>query len=415
MRQRFTRRRTPAIYSLLVELWNDQKPVDVITVTQILRDRKQLENVGGAAYLTSLITSTPTAANAGYYLDILEEKRTLRGIITASEAAVAAAYSDGGGAGELLDSAISNLEAVKATGQRDVASQVPIKQLVVQELEAIEQLYERRGALSGIATGFRDLDAITGGLQNTDLIVLAGRPSHGKTALAMDIARHAALKSGLSVGVFSLEMSGGQLVRRALCSLAGVNLRKLRDGFLSERDFPNLVSAAAKLADSHIHIDSAAGLTIQALRARARRMHREHGIRLLMIDQATQMRSSTKRASESRQQEVAEVTSGVKALAKELNIPIILVAHMNRQIEARPRARPRLSDLRESGSLEQDADLVMFIYRPELLCEDEEAKAELTGQAELIVAKQRNGELGDVKLTFLKEYTRFEERAETRN
>ena len=396
------------IFALLVELWDKQQPADIITLTQALRERKQLEAVGGPPYITSLIDFTPTAANAGYYLDIVREKHTLRRIIATCTDCAARAYDDAGEVNVLLDEVERNVLAIN----EDRVKEVPkMKDQVMQAIETIEQLYDRKGAITGLPTGFSEIDRMTSGLHGAEMIVIAARPSMGKTAFAMNIAEHVAINAKHPVAIFSLEMSSQQLVQRLLCSRAKVNLQKIRDGFLSERDFPNLTNAASKLADSEIYIDDTSGLSILELRAKSRRLKQKHNIELIVIDYLQLLRSPSKRGQENRQIEIAEISSGIKALAKELNIPIIVLAQLNRNPEARAGGKPRLSDLRESGSIEQDADLVGLLVRSEYYAEDEEAKEETRGEAELIIAKQRNGPVGEVKLTFLKEYTRFEDRA----
>ncbi len=284
----------------------------------------------------------------------------------------------------------------------------------MQAIETIEQLYERRGAITGLPTGFSDLDKMTSGLHGAEMIVIAARPSMGKTALAMNIAEHVAVVGKHPVAVFSLEMNSQQLVQRLLGSMARVNLKKIRDGFLSERDFPNLTTAASKLADSEMFIDVTSGLSILDLRAKARRLKQKHDIKLIVIDYLQLLRSPSRRAQENRQIEIAEISAGIKSLAKELNIPIIVLAQLNRNPESRSgdsKGRPRLSDLRESGSIEQDADLVGLLFRDKYYADTEEEKDEAQGRATLIIAKQRNGPTDDVKLTFLEEFTRFEDRA----
>ena len=283
------------------------------------------------------------------------------------------------------------------------------------QIEAIEALYERRGTVSGLSTGLSGLDRKTGGLLPGRMYVIAARPSMGKTALAMNIAEHVALELRLPVGIFSLEMGTGELVQRLLCSRARVNLGKVRDGFLSDRDFPNLTAAAGKLAEARFHFDDASGLSINALRAKARRWKQRHDIRLLVIDYLQLMCSTTRRGKENRQLEISEISGGIKALAKELKIPVIVLAQLNRNPEGRKGGKPMLSDLRESGSIEADADMVGLLIRSEYYAQDEEEKEACRGEAVLDIAKQRSGPTGEVKLTFLKEYTRFEDRAEERN
>ncbi len=281
-------------------------------------------------------------------------------------------------------------------------------------IESIESIYQRRGQVSGLETGFKELDKMTNGLHPAEMIVIAARPSMGKTALAMNIAEHVALQLDKPVAIFSLEMSTQQLIQRLLCSRARVNLQRVRDGFLNDGDFRNLTTAASKLSAGKIFIDDSAGLSIVELRAKGRRLKSQHNIELIVIDYLQLLRSTSRRASENRQIEIAEISSGIKALSKELAIPIIVLAQLNRNPENRTgesKGRPRLSDLRESGSIEQDADLVGLLVREEYYAEDDESKKESEGKATLIIAKQRNGPVGDVALSFLKEYTRFEDRA----
>ena len=398
------------IYEVLVEAWNAQRPADVITLTQTLRDRNLLDAVGGPSFITHLFTFTPTAANASYYLEIVREKFVLRQIISSCTECAARAYDEQGEVNTLLDEVEQKVLAINEDRFKNA---VPLmKDQVMEAIETIEKLYERRGAITGLASGFANLDRMTNGLHASEMVVIAARPSMGKTAFAMNIAEHVAVNLKHAVAIFSLEMSSQQLVQRLLCSRARVNLGKVRDGFLSERDFPNLTTAASKLAESQIYIDDTAGLSILELRAKARRFKQMHDIQLIVIDYLQLLRSTSRRAQDNRQLEIAEISSGVKALAKELKIPIIVLAQLNRNPEARAGGKPRLSDLRESGSIEQDADLVGLLVRSEYYAEDEEQREETKGEAELIIAKQRNGPVGEVKLTFLKEFTRFEDRAD---
>ncbi|MBA2269846.1 MAG: replicative DNA helicase [Chthoniobacterales bacterium] len=397
------------IYTVLVELWNAGAGIDLIIFTQTLRDRNLLETVGGGAFITSLYTFVPTAANITYYLEIVREKFVLRQIIAACTESVRRSYEEQDEVNNLLDEVEQKIFAV---GEDRFKGQMPgMKEQVMGALESIEQLWERRGGITGISTGFTELDRMTNGLHEAEMIVIAARPSMGKTALAMNIAEHVAISSKLPVAVFSLEMSSQQLVQRLLCSRARVNLQKVREGFLAERDFPSLTAAASKLAEAQIYIDDTPGLSILELRAKARRLKAQKDIQLIVVDYLQLLKSTTRRAQDNRQLEISEISSGIKGLAKELKLPIIVLAQLNRQPEARSGGKPRLSDLRESGSIEQDADLVGLLVRPEVYEEDEEARAEKAGEAELIIAKQRNGPVGEVPLTFLKEFTRFEDRA----
>jgi replicative DNA helicase len=397
------------IYTVLVELWNAGQAIDLITFTQVLRDRNLLETVGGAAFVTSLFTFVPTAANVQYYLDIVRDKYILRSIIAAATESVRRAYEEQDEVGNLLDEVEQKIFAVGE--DRFKGQMLSMKDQVMEAIESIEKLYERKGGITGISTGFVEFDRMTSGMHPSEMIVIAARPSMGKTALAMNIAEHVAINENLSVGVFSLEMSSQQLVQRLLCSRARVNLQKVRDGFLGERDFPSLTAAASKLAEARIFIDDSASLTILELRAKARRLKAQQDVQLIIVDYLQLLRSTSRRAQDNRQLEISEISAGLKGLAKELKIPLIVVAQLNRQPEARSGGKPRLSDLRESGSIEQDADLVGLLVRPEIYEEDEEARAEKAGEAELIIAKQRNGPVGEIPLTFLKEFTRFEDRA----
>ena len=401
------------IYNVLVDLWNAGQAIDLITFTQVLRDRSLLESVGGAAFVTSLFTFVPTAANVGYYIDIVRDKYILREIIATATESVRRAYEEQDEVNDLLDEVEQRIFAVGE--DRFKGEMLSMKEQVMSTLESIEKLFENKGAITGVSTGFRDLDKLTSGLHSSEMIVIAARPSMGKTALAMNIAEHAAIEVKLPVAIFSLEMSAQQLVQRMLCSRARVNLAKTRDGFLAEADFPKLTHAASKLAEAKIFIDDTAGLTILELRAKARRLKAQHDVRLIIVDYLQLLRSTSRRAQDNRQLEISEISAGLKGLAKELKIPIIVVAQLNRNPEIRTgsgKGVPRLADLRESGSIEQDADLVGLLVREEYYADSDEERTELEGKAELIIAKQRNGPIGQVKLTFLKSFTRFEDRAE---
>jgi replicative DNA helicase len=399
---------------VLLELWDANKPIDFITLTQLMRDRSLLDQVGGAAFLTGLFTFLPTAANAAYYIEILEEKYTLREIIRVCTEYAARSYDEQDDVPNLLNDVEQKVFAIAQDRFKDrVAS---MKQMVVAAIGSIQELYDRRGSISGLPTGFADFDKMTDGLHGAEMVVIAARPSMGKTAFAMNIAEHIAVDLKRAVAVFSLEMNAQQLVQRLLCSRARVNMGRIRDGFLSERDFPALQAAASKLAEAKIFIDDTSGLSILELRAKARRMKSQHDIAAIFIDYLQLLRSTSRRAQDNRQLEIAEISSGLKAIAKELNIPVVVLAQLNRNPEQRSgesKGRPRLSDLRESGSIEQDADLVGLLVREEYYAESDDEKKESEGKATLIIAKQRNGPVGDVPLTFLKEFTRFETRAQS--
>ncbi len=403
------------IYEVMVQQWKDSKPVDFITLTQILDDHDQLEACGGPATISELFTFVPTATNATFYLEIVREKFLLRSMIAACTEAASRCYEEQGEVKVLLDDVE---KAVMAIGEDRFKGNLPdMRTMILSAIDEIETLYKNKGGLTGLSTGFKQLDQMTGGMRGAEMFVIAARPSMGKTAFSMNIAEHVAVTSQKSVAVFSLEMSSSQLVQRLLCSCARVNLARIRDGFLSRADSEKIGQAAKLLIESRIFIDDTPGITVLELRAKARRLQAQHGIELIVIDYLQLLRSSSKRAQENRQIEIAEISSGIKALAKELNIPVIVLAQLNRNPESRTGAskgRPRISDLRESGSIEQDADIVGLLVRSEVYEDDDEAKQEKAGEAELIIAKQRNGPTGDIPLTFLKEYTRFEDRAEIR-
>src|ERR1041385_431217 len=363
------------IFTVLVDLWNAGQAIDLITFTQVLRDRNLLETVGGPALVTSLFTFVPTAANVGYYLEIVRDKYILRSIIAASTESVRRAYEEQDEVGALLDEVEQKIFAVGE--DRFKGQMLSMKDQVMEAIESIEKLYERKGGITGISTGFVEFDRMTSGLHPAEMIVIAGRPSMGKTALAMNIAEHAAIQEKLPVGVFSLEMSSQQLVQRLLCSRARVNLQKVRDGFLAERDFPSLTAAASKLAEAKIFIDDSASLTILELRAKARRLKAQQDVKLIIVDYLQLLRSTSRRAQDNRQLEISEISAGLKGLAKELKIPIIVAAQLNRNPEIRTgsgKGVPRLADLRESGSIEQDADVVGLLMREEYYADTDEER-----------------------------------------
>jgi len=400
--------RHQTIYETLSAMFNSREAIDLITVQQHLKDRQLLDQVGGIAYLSQLQDAVPSSANLSYYLEIVREKYLLRKLITTCSGVVGKVFDYEGNVEELLDEV--EKEVLRVNESREQTGIKPIRDLVNHAISTIEHFWERKGELSGLATGFPDLDKMTDGLHGGEMIVIAARPSMGKTSLAMNIAEHATVELKLPVGVFSLEMSAESLMLRMMCSLARVNMRHIRDGFMSEADFPKLHHAAGRLSGSKLFIDDSAGLSILQLRARARRMAQQHGIKLFVIDYLQLLNSTARRAQDNRQQEIADISSGIKALAKELNVPIIVLAQLNREIEKDKNRKPRMSDLRESGSIEQDADLVGLLYKPNAGDDEDGAVAEEGDglPVSLVIAKQRNGPTGDVHLTFLKPYTRFE-------
>jgi replicative DNA helicase len=397
------------IYETLVEMADKKAAIDLITVQQALKDKQQLEAVGGLAYLSSLPDAVPSAANLDYYLEIVREKYILRRMITACTEVVGRVFEHEGEVDQLLDEVERDI--LRISEERAEQKSMNMKDLVHSAINTIEQFHQRQGMLTGIGTGFVDLDKLTSGFHEGEMIVIAARPSMGKTSLAMNVAEHVSVDLRLPVGVFSLEMTAESLVLRMLCSRSRVNLRNIRDGFLAERDFPKLTGAAGKLAAAPLFIDDTPALSILQLRAKARRMHQQHGIKLFVIDYL-QLLHSTARRAENRQQEIADISNGVKALAKELKVPVIVLSQLNRELEKEKNRKPRMSDLRESGAIEQDADLVCMLYKPNAGDEDEGAAQEQDGvPVTLVIAKQRNGPTGDISLTFLKSITRFESAA----
>jgi replicative DNA helicase len=403
--------RHQTIYAALATMFNAREPVDIITLQQRLKDNQLLEQVGGIAYLAQLQDAVPSAANLSYYLDYVQDKFLLRRMIATCTDVVGRVYDYEGEVDALLDEV--EKEILRINESRAQTSMVGVKDLVNRAVTSIENYFSRKGVLNGLGTGFPDLDRMTDGLHGGEMIVIAARPSMGKTSLAMNMAESIVLEQGLPVGVFSLEMSAESLVMRMLCSIARVNLRSIREGFMSEADFPKLTSAAGRLARAPLFIDDSAGLSILQLRARARRMHQQHGVKLFVIDYLQLLHSTARRSQENRQQEIADISSGIKALAKELKVPIIVLAQLNREIEKDKSRKPRLSDLRESGAIEQDADVVGLLYKPTSGEDEDGVPAEEADglPVNLLIAKQRNGPTGDVNLTFLKSYTRFESAA----
>ncbi|HXT13872.1 MAG TPA: replicative DNA helicase [Candidatus Angelobacter sp.] len=407
--------RHQTIFSALMELYEKREPIDLITLQQHLKDKQLLEQVGGIAYLSTLPDVVPSAANLSYYLEIVKEKFLLRKMIHTCTDVVGRVYDYEGEVDALMDEVERDI--LRISEARVQAHSSNIKELVKRAINQIEDFHQRQGMLTGVGTGFTDLDKMTSGLHPGEMIVIAARPSMGKTSLAMNIAEHVALEQKLPVGVFSLEMTADSLVLRMLCSRSRVNLRNVRDGFLAERDFPRLTGAAGKLANAPLFIDDSSGLSILQLRAKARRMAQQYGIKLFVIDYL-QLLHSTARRAENRQQEIADISNGVKSLAKELNVPVIVLSQLNRELEKDKDRKPRMSDLRESGSIEQDADLVGLLYKPKSSSgDDDDGGGAGTGEEQdavpvnLLIAKQRNGPTGDVHLTFLKSYTRFENAA----
>ena len=401
--------RHATLYTACVEMYDQQKGIDNITVLQWLKDRGQLDGVGGLAYIASLPEAVPTAAGLDYYLDIVLEKYTLRKLIQTCTSIVGRVFENENDVPALVDEAERDILKI-AEGQATDAAR-DARSLVLGAQNTIETLWKNKGALSGIGTGFVDFDQYTTGLHEGEMIVIGARPSVGKTSLAMNIAEHVSVVGGLPVGVFSLEMTAEQLMLRMLCSSARVGIRAVNDGFLGDRDFPRLTSASGRIAGAKLWIDDTSALSILQLRARARRMFQQHGIRLFVIDYLQLLHSTSSRA-ENRQQEIADISGGIKALAKELRVPIIVLSQLNREMEKRG-GRPKLSDLRESGAIEQDADVVGLLYRTKNGAKEEDDSVECDAvPVSLLIEKQRNGPSQVVvDLTFIKTYTRFESAA----
>lgn len=389
------------IFNALIDLFERNEPADLITMTNELRKKGELDAVGGASYVTSLIDSVPTAANIEYYARIVKEKAILRRLIETSTEIITQSYADRGDVESFLDEAE---KAIFEISERRVKpSFFPIKEIVKESFKTIETLFKNKDLVTGVPSGFKELDRLTSGFQPSDLIIVAGRPSMGKTALCLNIAQYAAIEAKIPVAIFSLEMSKEQLVIRMLCSEAQVEGTRLRTGYLSESDWPKLTMAAGTLSDAPIFIDDTAALSILELRAKARRLKSDHGLGMIIVDYLQLMKGRTR--VESRQQEISEISRSLKALSKELNVPVIAVSQLSRKTEERTGNRPQLSDLRESGAIEQDADVILFLFREEIYNRSEENK----GKAEVIIGKQRNGPIGKVDLAFLDKFTTFKD------
>lgn len=403
------------VYRTILLMYDGQRPVDLVSLTQFLEDRHQIEEAGGHATLSDLFTFIPSPANALYYLDILREKHLLRKIIATCGEYAARAYDEQSEVTVLLDEVEAKILKI---GDDRFSDRAPtIRELTLKTLDAVDALMQNRGQIGGLSTGFARLDELTDGLHPGEMFVIAARPSMGKTALAMNIAEHLAVEAGKAVAIYSLEMSAQQLMQRLLCSMARVNLKNLRTRFATSSQTKSLASAAKRLSECRMFIDDTPSLGILELRAHARRLHKREALDLIVIDYLQLLRSPSKRGLDNRQVEVSEISSGIKAIAKELGVPVIVLAQLNRNPEARAgdtKGLPRLSDLRESGSIEQDADVVALLWRKQYYANDEEAKQESEGVSQLIIAKQRNGPVGDVPLTFLNEFTRFEDMAPER-
>jgi replicative DNA helicase len=401
----FYRTAHQTIFAAICDLFNHSEPIDLVTLANSLKENGRLESVGGAAYLARLVDAVPMAVNAQHYARIVHDKAVLRRLIEKANAITKRCFDERGGTDEIIDFAEAAIFEVTEKKARQAF--YPLSKLIDANIEFLEEKQKNKSLVTGVATGFSHLDNLTSGLQNSDLIILAGRPSMGKTALALNIARNAAVDSGVPVAIFSLEMSKEQLSLRLLCSEARIDSSRLRSGFFSMEDWERVTDAASVLSEAPIFIDDSPSLSAMEVRAKARRLKMDKNIGLVIIDylQLMQGRASAER----RELEISEISRALKALAKEINLPVIALSQLNRMLEQRNDKRPRLSDLRESGALEQDADVVAFIYRDEVYNKEESNPNK--GTAEVILAKQRNGPTGDVLLTFLSVYTRFENMA----
>ncbi len=395
------------IYQAILAMFDRSEPVDIITLAEELRRRGHLEVVGGEPYLVELTMKVTSAANVEFHAKIVLEKSLMRNLIVASSSIAMRAYQPTEDAFDLLDEAEQSIFQISE--KRLKKSFVSMHKAVHDTIEMLEGIHGKHSGVTGVPTGFRDLDALTGGWQNSDLVIIAGRPSSGKTAFALSLARNAAMHTGkpTGVGIFSLEMSTQQLVMRLLCAEAKVDAHAVRTGRLPEDDWKRLSIAAGRLTNASIFIDDTAGLGILELRAKARRLKAERNIGMIIVDYLQLMQGP--RGAENREKEISAISRSLKALAKELSTPVIALSQLSRAVESRTDKRPILSDLRESGAIEQDADLVAFVHRPEMYTDpNSEGFREVQGQADIIVGKQRNGPIDDVKLAFVHRYARFE-------
>ena len=395
------------LFSAMLDLYERGRAIDPLTIAEILKGRDGESATGGVAYLSELISSVPTIANAADYARMVKEKSILRKTIAVSQEIAASAYQGVTELDEFLD---RTEQAIFAIAEEKIKpSYYSMTEMSKEAMKEIEKLYEKKEMVTGIPSGFRDLDSKTAGFQRSDMIVVAARPGMGKTALCLNVALHAALRSKIPVAIFSLEMSRQQLALRMICSEARVEFQRLRTGYLTQDEINKIVASVGRLSEAPIYTDDSGALSALELRAKARRLKKDRKIGLVIVDYLQLMRGSSTRGNmESRVQEISEISRSLKALAKELDIPVIAISQLNRGVESRTDKRPQMSDLRESGAIEQDSDLILFIYREEMYDRENEEKK---GKAEVIIGKQRNGPMGVVELAFLSRYTRFEDLA----
>ncbi|MFH1980515.1 MAG: replicative DNA helicase [Pseudomonadota bacterium] len=398
----FYKTKNRLIFTAIIELFSKNEPVDLVTLSNALQTTGELSNVGGAAYLAEMVDKVPAAANAVHYARIVHDKACLRRLIEKSNAVIKRCYADQGDVDDVLNYAESAIFEISENKIKPAF--YPIGKLIESNIDMLEERQGNKALITGVPTGYGKLDHMTAGLQGSDLVILAARPSMGKTALALNIARNAAVEGHVPTAVFSLEMSKEQLSLRMLCAEARIDSSRLRSGFFSRDDWVKLTDAAGVLSEAPIYIDDAPDLSAMTIRAKARRLKMDKDLGLIFIDYLQLMRGQGNQ--ERRDLEISDISRSLKILAKELNVPVVALSQLNRKLEERSDKRPQLSDLRESGALEQDADVVAFIYRDEVYNKDENNPNR--GKAELIIAKQRNGPVGTVPLTFLHAYTRFE-------
>lgn len=399
----FYRRDHRLLFRAMKALAEESQPIDVVTLSETLRKQELLDEAGGMSYLGALARDTPSAANIAAYADIVRERSVLRQLIHAGTEIVSSGFTpEGRESADLLDDAERLIFQIAEQTGRHQEGFISVKDILPDVIDRIDHLYQQEDHITGLATGWTDFDNMTSGLQNGDMVIVAARPSMGKTSLAMNIAEEVAMKGQLPVAVFSMEMPAEQLTLRMLSSLGRIEMQRIRTGKLQDEDWPRLTSALTLLSNAKLFIDDSAGLSPTEMRARARRLKREHGLGLIVVDYLQLMQVPG--FKENRTAEISEISRSLKGMAKELDVPVVALSQLNRSLEQRPNKRPVMSDLRESGAIEQDADLIIFIYRDEVYNEDSPEK----GVAEIIIGKQRNGPIGSLKLTFLGKYTRFE-------
>lgn len=388
------------IFEAMIELGESNQPIDLVTLTSLLQDKQQLEEVGGVGYLSKLVSGVPTAANVEYYAQLVEEKALLRRLIRTATDIVQNGYAASDDVGLLLNEAEQRI--LEIANQRSSSGFISIRDVLMEVFDRVEFLYNHKGGTTGIPSGFPDLDKMTSGFQRSDLIIVAARPSVGKTAFALNIAQNVGVRAKETVAIFSLEMSAAQLVQRMVCAESNVDASRMRTGHLEGDDWEKLTMAIGALSEANIYIDDTPGITVADIRAKCRRLKKERGLGMILIDYL-QLIQGRGKAGENRQQEVSEISRTLKMIARELEVPVIALSQLSRGVEQRQDKRPMMSDLRESGSIEQDADIVAFLYRDDYYDKESEKKNII----EIIIAKQRNGPVGTVELVFLKHFNKF--------